>query len=401
MSSNGNLELRVKHQDAVSRIRQQIVEGEHLGSSDDHSEDALDELRAETTIWADATQEVLRQIFKSADARSDFVEQVSSQMEAGTVREWIRDRKRCTFRGVTCLRSLEKRLLLTRDDAKSKLSERIPFPVVAVVADVLAAKYTHERLNFLMKKAGILGGTPPEGNKVDRARGWLELANSEDGPLNILGKAIEEIMEVNAFGILQTERIELLRERITVSLHKYGLTYRIGGTVFKLGTGAVARTLEQMAREKDLLGVETEFERIVASLDKDPPSAVTASCALLESLLKVYIEDEALEMPSDQSIKPLWNVVRKHIKFDPAVIQDENLRKILSGLASIIDGIAALRTHKGSAHGQGKSGYKVKPRHARLAVHAASTVATFLLETWEERKARPLVEMQSGKSQDS
>jgi hypothetical protein len=383
---NEQLRLRVRHEDALARIRQQISEGEHLHPPDDHSEDAFEVLRAEAEIWTDATQEVLRQIFESPDVPTEFLQQITSSLEAGSFPEWIRDQKHYIFRGVTRLRSLEKRLLLARKDAKVTIATKIPFPVVAVVADLLAAKYTHQRLDFLMKKAGVVSGTPPEGNKVDRARGWLELANSEEMPLNVLGKAIEEVMEVNSFGILTTESVETLRERITIALRKQGMTYRAGGTVLKLGTGAVARTLEQMAREKDLLGVQAEFERIAASLDRDPPSVVTASCALLESLFKVYIEDEALEMPSDKSIKSLWNVVRRDIKFDPAIIQDENLRKILSGLASIVDGIAALRTQKGSAHGQSQSGYKVRPRHARLAVHAASTLATFLLETWDERQ---------------
>src|SRR6266478_7748689 len=76
-----------------------------------------------------------------------------------------------------------------------------------------------------------------------------------------------------------------------------------------------------MARQRDLLGVQAEFERIFDNLDKDPPSAVTASCALLESLFKIYIDEQALALPSDQSIKSLWNVVRKDLKFDPAVVR--------------------------------------------------------------------------------
>jgi Abortive infection C-terminus len=309
---------------------------------------------------------------------------MESGMTSGTIPEWIRNERRRILRGVTFLRSLEKRLSLSHIDARNKDKSKIPLPVLAAVADVLAAKYTHGRLDSLMKKVGVLSATPPEGNKIDRARGWLELANSEDEPLQVLGKSIEEVMEVDSFGILTAEPIETLRQKIEVALHKHGLAY--SGSVYKLVAGAVARTLEQMAREKDLVGVQTEFDRILDNLEKDPPSAVTASCSLPESLFKVYIEEEALTLPSDESIKSLWNVVRKDLKFDPAVLQDENLRKILSGLASITDGIAALRTHKGSAHGHGKVSYRVKPRHARLAVHAASTVATFLLETWDEHK---------------
>ena len=343
-------------------------------------------LKAESRIWADATHEVLSQIFESSDIPGDFRKEMQSRITSGTITEWIRDERLRIFRGVTFLRSLEKRLSLSHTDARNKDKSKIPFPVLAAVAHVIAAKYTHAKLHSLMTRAGVISVIPLEGNKIDRARGWLEIANSGDEPLQILGKTIQEMMEIDSFGILSAEPIETLRQKIEVVLRKHGLAYRTGGSVYKLGAGTVARTLEQMAREKDLEGVQTEFDRILDNLEKDPPSAVTASCSLLESLFKVYIEEEALTLPSDESIKSLWNVVRKDLKFDPAVLQDENLRKILSGLASITDGIAALRTHKGSAHGHGKVSYTVKPRHARLAVHAASTLATFLLETWDEHK---------------
>ena len=66
------------------------------------------------------------------------------------------------------------------------------------------------------------------------------------------------------------------------------------------------------------------------------------------------------------------------------------MKQILSGLSSIAVGVAALRTHKGSAHGHIDAGpaknYRLESRHARLAVHAAHTMALFVLETWEARK---------------
>jgi hypothetical protein len=69
---------------------------------------------------------------------------------------------------------------------------------------------------------------------------------------------------------------------------------------------------------------------------------------------------------------------------EPEKMQEDDVRKVLLGLGSIVDGIGALRTHKGSAHGHEKS-YKLKPRHARLTSHAAFTLAVFIIETWEQR----------------
>ena len=65
------------------------------------------------------------------------------------------------------------------------------------------------------------------------------------------------------------------------------------------------------------------------------------------------------------------------------------MKKVL-GMISLIDGIASLRTHTGSAHGHGRRAYRLQARHARLAIHASHTLVGFFIETWDERKRRAL-----------
>ena len=91
-------------------------------------------------------------------------------------------------------------------------------------------------------------------------------------------------------------------------------------------------------------------------------------------------------MPRKKDLKPTWAVVRDSLNFDPSRIEDRDLKEIFSGLAGVISGIGALRTHASSAHGAGKKIYRVEPRHARLAVHSAHTMALFVLESWEAKK---------------
>jgi hypothetical protein len=90
-------------------------------------------------------------------------------------------------------------------------------------------------------------------------------------------------------------------------------------------------------------------------------------------------------LPDKQSIKPLWTVVQKDLGFDPKDQSDQDVLRVLSGLASIVDGTGAFRTHAGSAHGGGAYRYRVHPRHARLVVNAAHTLATFVIETWDAK----------------
>lgn len=53
----------------------------------------------------------------------------------------------------------------------------------------------------------------------------------------------------------------------------------------------------------------------------------------------------------------------------------------------MVAGIGAFRTHVSSAHAKGRKIYRLQPRHARLAIHSAHTMAVFILETWDERIA--------------
>lgn len=238
-----------------------------------------------------------------------------------------------------------------------------------------------------MGAAGI-GGDSPGGNKTDKTREWLRRANeTSPDPLATLAKAINEFMEVNGSGYASDVDLTPDRERVERVLGDHGLSYISGGHIVPIGATAVGRTLQGIIKSRDLSGLQTEFDRIYENVESDPASAVTASCALLESLFKIYIEEEQLAMPAERSVKPLWKAIRTDLKFDPAATKDDDLKTVLSGLAAIVEGVGALRTHKGSAHGHGNIVYKLKPRHARLVAHASFTLASFVLEAWLERGA--------------
>jgi hypothetical protein len=270
----------------------------------------------------------------------------------------------------------------------------ITVPVIAIVADVLAERYTHSRIDYFIGSAG-LDGNQPTGNKLDKVRYWLRKANLDEDQngsdaLAILGKVITELMEVNPSGYspfdyrnAAQESLEADRDRVQAVLAENGLLYIKGGKIVPVGVTVVSKTVEDLIKAHDLSGLQTEFDRIYANVESDPPAAITASCALLESLFKIYIADEKLEMPSDRSLSPLWKVVRAHLKLEPDRMQEDDVRKVLVGLGAIVDGIGALRTHEGSAHGH-KQRYKIKPLHARLTSHAAFTLAAYILEAWEQ-----------------
>jgi len=149
--------------------------------------------------------------------------------------------------------------------------------------------------------------------------------------------------------------------------------------------GIVSRTLAEILRDGDLESVTEEFERTLAMAESDPAGGLTAACSIVESMCKTYLDDNNIARPNDESVKHVWKAVASHIGFDPAALEDDDLKRILRGLSSVVDGLGSLRTHAGTAHGRGRLKYRVRPRHARLAINSAHTLVTFLIETQRER----------------
>lgn len=114
-----------------------------------------------------------------------------------------------------------------------------------------------------------------------------------------------------------------------------------------------------------------------------------AAANILEAICKEYlVQHPALPTPKKQDLSPVFEVVRGDLGLDPSSVEDEDLRRVLCGLSSIVEGIGAFRTHASSAHAQGtsKRQYRMTPRHARLVVGAAHVVVAFIIETWEKRE---------------
>lgn len=263
----------------------------------------------------------------------------------------------------------------------------IPASVLAICAEIIANRETHASLDNLFIYSGA-PGDPPPGSKPAKALAWLRIVNKDEStnPLNVLGKLIEGYMEEppnpdNHFYAESQKDIERLRTSLSNSELQYIKGGKVQGTL-----AAPSRTLEQFIKDSDYISIEIEFNRALSNVESNPREAVSAASNILESVCKVYICEEALEMPAKQDLRSVWTIVRKHLGFDPSTVEDGDLQKILSGLITITEGIGSLRTHASSAHGAGKTSYKLEPRHARLAIHSAHTVALFVLETWDKKR---------------
>ncbi len=173
-----------------------------------------------------------------------------------------------------------------------------------------------------------------------------------------------------------------------LELQRQGEFYRLTST----STGGLPAVGFRNAIDlSDYDSVQADFQRSLAAAETDPADAITAACSTVESVCKCILDEMKKAYPNKQDIKGLVSEVGKHLNLSPARndLPEElakDIKQILSGLISVTSGIGALRTHGGDAHGRGRKKAPVDVRIARLAIHAASTVSLFYIETWNRMK---------------
>ena len=169
---------------------------------------------------------------------------------------------------------------------------QIPTPVIGVVGEVIGLHYySHTKLDTLYMEHGA-PGEPPEGNCVTKCTQWLKRCNDDPNvnTFDVLGGIIEDYMEFEIDEYDDENWFEG-RTRLQNVLAKNNLSYLPGGRIVVAGTTPSASSLREILFTRDFAAVETEFQRALDSVEVDPPTSITAACALTESLCKVYIDE--------------------------------------------------------------------------------------------------------------
>lgn len=160
-------------------------------------------------------------------------------------------------------------------------------------------------------------------------------------------------------------------------------------------TGAAIVAFAAKVRVLDFDTVELDIARALANTTADAEDAVTAACSLLESVCRSILIELHLPLPPKRDIDGLIRAVQEPLNLSPGRSDlpaeiEQDVRQLLGGLTSVAKGIGALRTHAGDAHGREKGFKRIDSRIARLAITAASSIALFLIETWEQQQHRAL-----------
>lgn len=199
--------------------------------------------------------------------------------------------------------------------------------------------------------------------------------------------------------LAEPEKAAAVREHLNQALEPDGVAVTIVGgkahLVARQTAGGIIEPFISKVATLDFDTVQTEIARAVPNLKTDPEDAVTAACSLVEAVCRSILIELRLPLPPKKDIDGLLKAVQEPLGLSPGRTDlppdiEQDVRQVLGGLTSVAKGIGALRTHGGDAHGREKGFRRIDPRIAQLAINAASSLALFLIETWERKEHRAL-----------
>lgn len=172
-------------------------------------------------------------------------------------------------------------------------------------------------------------------------------------------------------------------------IERDGFEYK-NGRLTPIGNGLQIASVAKVAKKLDAPELHRQIDRMMTAVESDPCLAIGTAKELVETTCKTILEDHNVEVDSEWDIGRLVKETRKVLGLLPDQIPQsakgaESIRKLLSSLAALAQGLGELRNLYGTGHGRSGSSRGLASRHARLCVGAASTLATFLFETHEER----------------
>lgn len=131
-----------------------------------------------------------------------------------------------------------------------------------------------------------------------------------------------------------------------------------------------------------------QMTRMESAIHDDPALAIGTAKELVETCCKTILTELGSSSDENWDIPKLVHEVCERLSLVPEQypLKDDisrSVRKTLGNLAQLAQGAAELRNLYGTGHGKEASTPSPLPHHAKLAVHAASTLSVFLFETLE------------------
>lgn len=128
------------------------------------------------------------------------------------------------------------------------------------------------------------------------------------------------------------------------------------------------------------------WKRALERREIDPEGALTSARTLLETVCEHILHASGRTPHEKDDLPKLNRNASSILKLAPNQHTEEIIKRILGSCRSVVEGLGTLRNKLGDAHGKGSKPVRPSPRHASLAVNLAGSMATFRVETWNERE---------------
>ena len=137
--------------------------------------------------------------------------------------------------------------------------------------------------------------------------------------------------------------------------------------------------------------VSQQINLMESSIENAPHISIGIAKELIETCCKSIFDERSEAYDRNWDLPRLMKETTKLLKLTPDDIPNQakaanSIKQILGSLSSVVQGISEIRNEYGSGHGKEGRFKGLQPRHAKLAVGAASTLAIYLLETHELKK---------------
>jgi hypothetical protein len=233
--------------------------------------------------------------------------------------------------------------------------------------------------------------SPPEGGQrrsfVEQYYHLVDWRNPSDVAriLRVFGSVLLDLEQAGTDGAQRT------RSRLLGHLQRDGIHLNDGRLALPASSVHTGHA-RSVASRLDLPGLQLQIDRIVASIDTDPAHAIGTAKEMIETTCKSILTARGESYSKGADVPDLVKQTRKVLKLLPEDIPDsargaDTIRQLLSQLGSVAQNVAELRSLYGTGHGKEGKARGLQPRHARLVVGSAATLASVLLETHESHPA--------------
>lgn len=152
------------------------------------------------------------------------------------------------------------------------------------------------------------------------------------------------------------------------------------------GSPADAPIAESL-RRFDAEEIGARWQAAMDSREASPGRAITLARTLLEDVCKWIIVEAGETYKESDDLPVLYRQLAKLLRLAPDDHTEQVFKQILGACQSVVESLGALRNKLGDAHSLGPLRARPSARHAALAVTLSGGMATFLVETWQARKA--------------